>query len=403
MLVGAGFGATHLTWLAACKDATVEVLCYRSDEKRARQLAERFEVRRTSTNPFDVIARGNIDMVAVVSPPETHEPILKAALSAGLPVVSDKPLAHDARATARLVDLARRGAPQNRAFVTFQWRHNPAFGRLRELASAGRLGRISGLDLEFHHDFLAGPGTAWPWRHRVAGAGALSDQGVHLLDLLRWINPADWTVVAAIGSVVWPRRTHPGGAAHPDHSADVVGTGAGSEAGTVAGPGAGPGIGTGAGAKAGASAGTGAGSDDRADADAVECEAEDTAEILLRAEGAAAHARVAVSRTAAGRRALRVVVQGTDGVAEVSVNAADGSAGLRVFSGAGEDPPIEFGPHTMNPYPAILRTVGHPMAEVADFADGHAAQVLMEQAMRTGIGKPMRMPADRSEKVAGPR
>ncbi|MEV0591397.1 Gfo/Idh/MocA family protein [Nonomuraea cavernae] len=316
MLVGTGFGATHLAWLAACPEVSVDVLGYGRDEARARDLARRFGVPRVTADPLAVIEEGNLDAVAVVSPPDTHEAVLSAALSAGLLAVTDKPLAHDTAAAARLAELAG-----DRGFVTFQWRQNPAFARLRELSADGRLGRIVRIELDFHHDFLAGPGTAWPWRHRGHSGGALSDQGVHLLDLLRWIVPGSWKVTAAVSSVVWPRRTGPDGT--------------------------------------------------------VDCEAEDLAEVLLADECGTALARVGVSRVSAGRRAIRALVQGTEGLAELAANPDDGSAVLRM--GATE---LAFGPHAMNPYPAMLHDGKAAVGDVADFADGYAAQLLFEQASR---------------------
>jgi predicted dehydrogenase len=54
--------------------------------------------------------------------------------------------------------------------------------------------------LQFRHDFLAGE-TAWPWRHvwSEAAAGAFADQGVHLLDLARWLKQDTPSVTAAFG------------------------------------------------------------------------------------------------------------------------------------------------------------------------------------------------------------
>lgn len=336
MLVGTGFGATHLAWLSECPQASVEVLCHERNAWRARNLAARFGVPRTATDPIAVIGGGGIDAVAVVSPPATHESIVTAAVAAGLLVVVDKPLARDVEAAARLAGLAAR--TRARAYVVFQWRHNPAFARLRELCADGRLGGIVRLDLDFHHDFLAGPGTAWPWRHRGGdpGAGALSDQGVHLFDLVRWLAPGDWRVSAAAGSVVWASRTGPSGP--------------------------------------------------------VDCAAEDTAEVLLRDGAGPAQARVAVSRVSPGYRRLRAVVQGTGGLAELSADPADGGAVLRVFSGTDAPETVESGPHPMNPYPLILQGAAPHAHGVADFADGHAAQALQEQAsreVRHGTGGPV--------------
>lgn len=59
-----------------------------------------------------------------------------------------------------------------RGAVTFQWRANPGFVRLRDLCAGGELGELVHADLEFRHNFLAGPETSWPWRHRRKSAGS---------------------------------------------------------------------------------------------------------------------------------------------------------------------------------------------------------------------------------------
>ncbi|MGK4580988.1 Gfo/Idh/MocA family protein [Kitasatospora sp. HPMI-4] len=337
MLVGAGFGETHLGWLTECTDASVEVLGYQKNKARALDLAERYGVPQVSDDPIQAIADGGIDALAVVSPPDTHEALISAGLEAGLLVFSDKPLASSAQATALLVERAKAAA--NGAFVTFQWRVNPGLRRLREVCAQGDLGTVVRVDLEFHHDFLAGPTTAWPWRHRreTAGAGTLGDQGVHMFDLLGWLAPGAWSVVAGTSSVAWPRRSHEGGV--------------------------------------------------------VECETEDIADVLLADTDGPARARVLVSRVSAGRRALRVVVHGTKGYAVLSANPDSGSATLTVVTGEPLAPSVtNFGPHSMNPYEFVLtriaRGVEMDSTGVADFSAGHAAQLLLEEALERGCGNP---------------
>jgi predicted dehydrogenase len=238
-------------------------------------------------------------------------------------VVSDKPLAADLPSAARLAERAR--TLPGRAVVVFQWRTHPALRRLRELCASGGLGTFIRADLEFHHDFLSGPATRWPWRHQraAAGAGALGDQGVHLFDLLGWLVPARWSVSAGTASIVWPRRA------------------------------SGQGF--------------------------VECETEDVAEVLLDGDGGRARARVLVCRVSAGFRELRVRIQGTTGSAEVHADPDDGSARLRVF---GAEPSERvFGPQPMNPYLDLLGDPGSPA--IAGFDAGYAAQDLLDQSLRT--------------------
>ena len=319
-VIGAGFGENHLSWLAECDGVTVEALCYRNNATRARELARRFDVPRTSDDVAKVIADGGIDAIVVASPPDTHEELIGLGLDAGLTVVTDKPLTADVASAAR---LAQRGRAA-RAMVTFQWRANPAFVRLRELC-AGPLGPLARVDLEFHHDFLAGPQTSWPWRHRLAsaGAGTLGDQGVHLFDLLRWLAPGQWSVVHGTAAVLYPEREF-GGL-------------------TLA------------------------------------AETEDIAEVLLADEQGPARSRVLVSRASPGRREVRVVAQGAGGVAEVRASPEDGSATLAVSAAE----TVRFGPNSMNPYRALLAS-----NSFADFEDGYRAQILLDDAMRLGCGSP---------------
>jgi predicted dehydrogenase len=323
MVIGTGFGETHLGWLAETPGARVEVLGYRRDRRRALDLAGRFGVPEVTADPQAWL--GKVDALAVVTPPDTHEPHIEAGLAAGLLVVTDKPLAADLATAARLAGDAR--ARQGRAAVVFQWRTHPALRRLRDVCASGRLGAVVRIDLEFHHDFLSGPSTRWPWRHQraAAGAGALGDQGVHLFDLLGWLTPGPWSVSAGTASIVWPRR--------------------------------------------------------RSGQDLVACETEDVAEVLLRRPGTVteAHARVLVSRVSTGFRELRARVQGTVGGAEVRADPEDGSARLRIFGA--EPSRHEYGPTSMNPYTEVLTEPASPA--IAGFAAGHAAQALLEQALST--------------------
>lgn len=328
MLIGAGFGQQHLAWLAGCEGADVLYIGYRLDGLRAAAAARHFGVPEITDDPYGVIANRQVDAVAVASSPDTHEGFVSAALDAGLHVVCEKPLAGDIVAARRIVDHAKRlGVP---GAVVFQWRFNPALRRLREIANAGRLGPVLHADIDFQHDFLAGPRTDWGWRHRwaTAGAGALADLGVHAFDLLRWTLPAPWSVVGSATSVAFPRREAAGGS--------------------------------------------------------IDCETEDIAEVLL--ESDRAQARVFVSRVSAGQQVLRVRLTGAESSAVAEVSAADSRGSVSITSAAGTGPCETFGPGEANPYSALLSSD----PDGADLADGLAAQILLHDALGHRRAEPSR-------------
>jgi predicted dehydrogenase len=327
LVIGAGFGRQHVEWISDCPNTTVEFVGYRQAAERAARVAAEFGARPTA-DPHAVIAARKVDAVAVVCPPRYHEEYLLAGLAAGLPVISDKPLAADCGTAARLAEAANSGT----TMVTFQWRANPALRALRDLCAAGELGELVHLDLDFRHDFLAGPTTDWPWRHRWAtsGAGTLGDQGVHLFDLLRWLARGPWSVRAGHAAVVFPRRESVGGA--------------------------------------------------------VACETEDVAEVLLGRTGSGGPtARVFVSRVSAGHRVLRARAHGTSGSAEVVASPDDGGAILTRWTPGADPVSSVFPADPMNPY---LEFLAGFRDTVADFSDGYSAQQLLEDALRAGCGNP---------------
>jgi predicted dehydrogenase len=329
-VVGTGFGEMHLSWLAECRSASVEVLCYRRGEIRARQLADKNGIPRISPDPVAVVRSGSVDAVAVVTPPGARSEIVTEALDAGLLVVCDKPLSVDTESAEAIARRAEKAGVTG--FVTFQWRLNRAMRQLRATLREDRLGPLVALDLEFHHDFLGGPATAWPWRHdrRMAGAGALADQGVHLFDAIRWLTGTEWAVDACRTSTVTATR----------RSGDAV----------------------------------------------VRCETEDIAAAWL-STGTGVAARVFVSRVSTGYHAIRVLVQGDKGVAVLSLDPDDGSGVLRVNDSERPTEVTEFGPDAMNPYRVILGE-DDGKADVATFADGVAAQELVDHSLRRVIDRP---------------
>lgn len=322
-VVGTGFGEQHVSWLASVPGVTIEALCYRNDRSRATRIANRFSIPAIESDPLSVIRSGRVDAVSVVTPPETHEKYLTAALEAGLTTVSDKPLAMNGNEASRLTRYSQeRGTP---GFVTFQWRANPALREVDRLRRSGFLGRILQAEFAFHHDFLGSPETPWPWRHtqRSACAGTLADQSVHLLDLLRWLTDDEWTVTSARTCVAFAQRSHQGG--------------------TLA------------------------------------AETEDLADVQLTSVSGTP-ARVFTSRVSAHRQ-LRAELHGTEGSIIAVLDPDDGSALLHINPRGAESRVREFPADEMNIYRLFL-AAGGPPPEAPTFADGARAQSLLDEAVR---------------------
>ncbi|GAC1314840.1 MAG: Gfo/Idh/MocA family oxidoreductase [Chloroflexota bacterium] len=146
----------------------------------ARSLAERLGSVTWLENFDDVLARSDVDAVALCTPNALHTPQAQAALRAGKDVLVQKPLAlscGDAQATMTLAtDLDRL------LFVDYTYRFLETTRRFAsELVNLGPLRSVRAV---FHNIYGPGAEKAWFFDPRQSGGGALTDLGVHLIDLL---------------------------------------------------------------------------------------------------------------------------------------------------------------------------------------------------------------------------
>lgn len=203
-VVGTGFGAHHLR-LLRCAGVPVEWLIYDRDRDRAITAARRWGVPRLTTDLSRALADG-VDLLTIASPPATH---LAAILEAAPQVrwlACDKPLTLNTEEAARASRTVLAAGTNSMAF--YQWRAHRGLGALRDRIGSEANGPLRHLHVEFLHDFLSGPGTAWAWRHDPlrAGAGAFADLGVHALDLICWLTGECPAVLAASSSISWRER-----------------------------------------------------------------------------------------------------------------------------------------------------------------------------------------------------
>ena len=130
----------------------------------------------------------DVAAVMVLSPPATHVEVILQALSYGLHVFCEKPLAGGFAAAKPLVESADRGHVSvgmiRRQFDTSTFLR----GNLHSLVDV----------TDFRIRYSEGGPYSWPifsessFRRDAGGVGVILDTGIHILDLLTWIfGPAD--------------------------------------------------------------------------------------------------------------------------------------------------------------------------------------------------------------------
>ncbi|MBB5868328.1 putative dehydrogenase [Allocatelliglobosispora scoriae] len=130
----------------------------------------------------DLVARPDLDAVLVTTPPDLHEEIAVAALTAGKHVLCEKPLASSAASAARMEAAA---AAHGRVLhCGFNHRFHPAIRELGSIVHEGRYGRPLSAVGVYGYGYRAGYADEWRADPAVVSGGQLMEQGIHLVDLI---------------------------------------------------------------------------------------------------------------------------------------------------------------------------------------------------------------------------
>lgn len=187
-----------------------------SDAERGRAAALRIGVpaERAYGSGADLIDReaartDGADVVAVMTPNDTHREYSVAALQRGFDVICDKPLANSLGDALAVVQAVR---DTGRVFaLTHNYTGYPMVRQARAMVAAGQLGEIRLVQVEYVQGGNAG-GPAGParWRFDPARSGPsliLGDIGTHAHHLVCYVAGVELAAVSAdVGAIVPGRR-----------------------------------------------------------------------------------------------------------------------------------------------------------------------------------------------------
>jgi predicted dehydrogenase len=172
----------HLPNLKSHPQAEIAAICGRN-RARAEEMAQKYEIPSVFTDHREMIDKGDLQAVAVVTPDDLHYPMTMDALDAGLHVLCEKPLAPDAARAKEMYERAEAAGVKHMTFFTSRWL--PHYRFVKELVDEGYIGR----PFHCHIRHLGGYGreAVYRWRFdRQRANGVLGDLGSHRIDLARW-------------------------------------------------------------------------------------------------------------------------------------------------------------------------------------------------------------------------
>src|SRR5262249_34483442 len=146
--------------------------------RRSQSVAAAYPSVRVEPDPLAATQQGDVDLVVVATPNDTHVPLAEAALRGGKHVVVDKPFTIT---LAQARELAAASVHAERILSVFQNRRwdSDFLGIARELAG-GWIGEV----VEFRSEMSRyRPEIRDRWRERAGpGSGVWYDLGPHLID-----------------------------------------------------------------------------------------------------------------------------------------------------------------------------------------------------------------------------
>ena len=178
----------HLPEYATNPDAKL-VGYYDKIAERAAQMAEKYGGK-VYDSYYDLINDPEIDAVSVCVENRNHAEITNAALYAGKHVLVEKPMAVTLAECESMVAAAERNGKH--LMIGHNMRFDPVHRKAKELLDGGIIGDIITFRATMGN---AGPenwsmeaGSTWFFDKQKAAMGALSDLGIHKVDLLQYLT-----------------------------------------------------------------------------------------------------------------------------------------------------------------------------------------------------------------------
>jgi predicted dehydrogenase len=182
-LIGLGMAVTpHARSLVDLQDRVEVVGAFSPSQARRAAFAARFPFPITDSLEA-ALDDPAVDIVAILTPPNTHLELVQRAAAAGKHVLLEKPLEISTERAVALVDCCR--AAGVCLGVMLQHRFRPAGVKLRQMIGAGEIGAIVGCSTSIRlwrpQSYYDEPGRGTKARD---GGGVLLTQGIHTLDLM---------------------------------------------------------------------------------------------------------------------------------------------------------------------------------------------------------------------------
>ncbi len=203
LLAYGAIGDEHNKAVQSTSTMTLAAVCDPNPERLAAALRLAPDAK-TFSDADEMLDSGDIDLVVVSTPPNSHYAWAKKALTRGLHVVLEKPMALTTDECDELMALA---ADSHLTLVVYQNRRfDSDFVTIKNLIDSSEIGEV------FHYESFVGgyskPCSFWHSDAEVSG-GAIFDWGSHFIDQILAIFPSSVAHVSGLNQKrVWDHVTN---------------------------------------------------------------------------------------------------------------------------------------------------------------------------------------------------
>jgi myo-inositol 2-dehydrogenase/D-chiro-inositol 1-dehydrogenase len=190
-ILGVGrLGAFHAKVLSETKDVD-ELRVYDADAARANEVATTLRARAAAS--IDEALAG-VDGAVIVTPTDTHAPLIRRCLDAGIATFCEKPIAIGIAETRDIVAHVERA--KGRLQIGFQRRFDAGYRTARDAIRNGTLGNV------FSFVMVSCDRLPPPDAYIATSGGQFKDQLIHDFDITRWLFAQEAVEVTATGSTL---------------------------------------------------------------------------------------------------------------------------------------------------------------------------------------------------------
>ncbi|MFC2001906.1 Gfo/Idh/MocA family protein [Chloroflexota bacterium] len=175
-------------------------VCSRSLE-RAQNFAAKHGAERSFDSLDKMLEDPDLDVLYIATPNNLHARQTIQAAEAGKHILCEKPMALNASDC----ELMLQACDKNKVklAVCFQNRYHPAHIEAKRYIQSGLVGDINVAKVQYCRDYVM---KGWRTDPSIAGAGALMGQGVHCVDLLRYLLDSEVAEIRAMTDEEPPKR-----------------------------------------------------------------------------------------------------------------------------------------------------------------------------------------------------